>query len=239
MAYHSPKEVEQQLNIKTATLRKYASKLEAVGYEFERNDQGHRYYRTEDVLSLEKLIQIKDRTNMILEDCAAAVMKWKDGDSEFEDEPVVEKRTRIIEEHAVINPEPQYPSVPNEMVQTLVNTIQRYEDIMQTQQQMLQAQQEMVEKVLAGQNRMEEMQAETKQMYLEQKLSVNSQERMAKESVELLSRSKDQSQMLTNQIAGLRNDMKAKQVREDQEAKQEVKQEKSRSFWQRLFSPSS
>lgn len=60
MKVFSPGEVAEQLNIKTATLRKYSILLEEAGYKIKRNSQNHRYYTDEDIITLRRIIANKN-----------------------------------------------------------------------------------------------------------------------------------------------------------------------------------
>lgn len=60
MEIYSPDEVAKQLEIKPATLRKYAIMLEKEGYSINRNSQNHRYYTDKDVMTIRRVITGKN-----------------------------------------------------------------------------------------------------------------------------------------------------------------------------------
>ncbi|WP_205677304.1 DNA-binding protein [Aquibacillus halophilus] len=68
------------LNIKESTLRKYVLLLEDAGYKFHKNELGHRGYYENDIVSLKKLLEIKEFPEMTLKRSASAVMSWVQGD---------------------------------------------------------------------------------------------------------------------------------------------------------------
>lgn len=73
---YSPKDMADLLNIEASTLRKYANILEGAGYSFHKNDRGHRGYYDKDVITLRKLKELSEHSDMTLEQSANAVMTW-------------------------------------------------------------------------------------------------------------------------------------------------------------------
>lgn len=71
----SPKEVSQALNVTEATIRRYSQTFEKNGYEFERNDQGHRKFRESDVAAFEKTINLSKEKGLTLEQAAKEVIE--------------------------------------------------------------------------------------------------------------------------------------------------------------------
>lgn len=71
----SPKEVSQALNVTEATIRRYSQTFEKNGYEFERNDQGHRKFRESDVAAFEKTISLSKEKGLTLEQAAKEVIE--------------------------------------------------------------------------------------------------------------------------------------------------------------------
>ncbi|WLR44499.1 DUF3967 domain-containing protein (plasmid) [Bacillus carboniphilus] len=69
-------DVSALLKIKESTLRKYCIMLEKVGYEFHKNELGHRGFFNNDVVTLRKLISLKNHPDMTLERACDAVMVW-------------------------------------------------------------------------------------------------------------------------------------------------------------------
>ncbi|MGP4108912.1 DUF3967 domain-containing protein [Virgibacillus sp. L01] len=77
---YSSRESAALLNIKESTLRKYVLLLEDAGYKFHKNELGHRGYYENDLISLKKLLEIKEFPEMTLKQSASAVMSWVQGD---------------------------------------------------------------------------------------------------------------------------------------------------------------
>ena len=76
MNVYSPSEVSVQLEIKTATLRKYSLLLEKHGYIIERNSKSHRYYRDKDIMTLRSVITGME-TGVTLEESIIKVVEMK------------------------------------------------------------------------------------------------------------------------------------------------------------------
>lgn len=76
---YSPGEVTEQLNIQSSTLRKYADVLEKEGYTFIKNERGHRKYRESDVMVFRKVINLKNDTDMTLENATKQIVSWHQG----------------------------------------------------------------------------------------------------------------------------------------------------------------
>jgi DNA-binding transcriptional MerR regulator len=71
-----PSDVCALLGIKESTLRKYALILQDAGYKFHVNDKGQRGYFERDVIVLKRFTEIKQSSDMTLEQAAEAVMAW-------------------------------------------------------------------------------------------------------------------------------------------------------------------
>ncbi|WP_144651177.1 DUF3967 domain-containing protein [Bacillus cereus] len=76
---YSPGEVAEQLNIQSSTLRKYADVLEKEGYTFIKNERGYRKYRESDVMVFRKVINLKNDTDMTLENATKQIVSWHRG----------------------------------------------------------------------------------------------------------------------------------------------------------------
>jgi DNA-binding transcriptional MerR regulator len=72
----NPSDVCTLLGIKESTLRKYALILKDAGYQFHVNDKGQRGYFQNDVIVLKRFMEIKQSSDMTLEQAAEAVMAW-------------------------------------------------------------------------------------------------------------------------------------------------------------------
>ncbi|PGS88029.1 DUF3967 domain-containing protein [Bacillus cereus] len=76
---YSPGDVAEQLGIQSSTLRKYADVLEKEGYTFIKNERGHRKYREIDVMVFRKVINLKNDTDMTLENATKQIVSWHQG----------------------------------------------------------------------------------------------------------------------------------------------------------------
>ncbi|MFF1291642.1 DUF3967 domain-containing protein [Bacillus thuringiensis] len=76
---YSPGDVAEQLGIQSSTLRKYADVLEKEGYTFIKNERGHRKYRESDVIVFRKVINLKNDTDMTLENATKQIVSWNQG----------------------------------------------------------------------------------------------------------------------------------------------------------------
>ncbi|MBE7106626.1 DUF3967 domain-containing protein [Bacillus cereus] len=76
---YSPGDVVEQLGIQSSTLRKYADVLEKEGYTFIKNERGHRKYRESDVMVFRKVINLKNDTDMTLENATKQIVSWHQG----------------------------------------------------------------------------------------------------------------------------------------------------------------
>lgn len=77
--FYSPSDVAEQLGIQSSTLRKYADVLEKEGYTFIKNERGHRKYRESDVMVFRKVINLKNDTDMTLENATKQIVLWHQG----------------------------------------------------------------------------------------------------------------------------------------------------------------
>ncbi|PFZ61825.1 DNA-binding protein [Bacillus wiedmannii] len=77
--FYSPGDVAEQLSIQSSTLRKYADVLEKEGYTFIKNERGHRKYRESDVMVFRKVINLKNDTDMTLENATKQIVSWHQG----------------------------------------------------------------------------------------------------------------------------------------------------------------
>lgn len=77
--FYSPSDVAEQLGIQSSTLRKYADVLEKEGYIFIKNERGHRKYRESDVMVFRKVINLKNDTDMTLENATKQIVSWHQG----------------------------------------------------------------------------------------------------------------------------------------------------------------
>lgn len=72
-------DVADVLQIQESTLRKYCLLLEKTGYEFLKNEQGHRAFFGDDLIVLKKMLSLKNGADMTLEEASKSVVAWKSG----------------------------------------------------------------------------------------------------------------------------------------------------------------
>jgi len=78
-AVYGSGDVADVLQIQESTLRKYCLLLEKQGYEFLKNEQGHRAFFDNDLIVLKKMIKLKNDADMTLEEAVKSVVAWKNG----------------------------------------------------------------------------------------------------------------------------------------------------------------
>lgn len=78
---YSSKEIATLLGIKESTLRKYSIMLQDQGYEFYKNERGHRSFFDKDLLALRRFISLKKKTDMSLKQCSEAVLLGLNSDN--------------------------------------------------------------------------------------------------------------------------------------------------------------
>ena len=76
MQVYSASDVAEQLNIKTATLRKYSIMMEKAGHTINRNNKGHRYYSDSDVMTIRTIMNAK-KNGVTLEEAIQGVLSNK------------------------------------------------------------------------------------------------------------------------------------------------------------------
>ena len=77
--FYSLSGVADQLGIQSSTLRKYADVLEKEDYTFIKNERGHRKYRESDVMVFRKVINLKNDTDITLENATKQIVSWYQG----------------------------------------------------------------------------------------------------------------------------------------------------------------
>ena len=78
-AVYGSSDIADVLQIQESTLRKYCLLLEKSGYEFLKNEQGHRAFFDNDIIVLRKMISLKNNADMTLEEAVKSVIAWKNG----------------------------------------------------------------------------------------------------------------------------------------------------------------
>lgn len=119
---YSPGDVAEQLGIQSSTLRKYADVLEKEGYTFIKNERGHRKYRESDVMVFRKVINLKNDTDMTLENATKQIVSWHQG-----------VEVLPLERHEVERyEEPDFNATPlQEMIQEQKEVIEKQNELLQ------------------------------------------------------------------------------------------------------------
>lgn len=101
-AVYSSSDIAVTLKVQESTLRKYCLILEKNGYEFLKNDNGHRAYFDPDIIILKKFIELKKGTDMTLEQAAKSVISWHNGivitDSDTEENSYIARYSDLLDE---------------------------------------------------------------------------------------------------------------------------------------------
>ncbi|MCR6790103.1 MerR family transcriptional regulator [Bacillus thuringiensis] len=77
--FYSPSDVVEQLGIQSSILHKYEYRLEKEDYTFIKNERGHRKYKEIDVMVYRKIINLKNVTDMTLENATKHIVSWRQG----------------------------------------------------------------------------------------------------------------------------------------------------------------
>lgn len=119
---YSPGDVAEQLGIQSSTLRKYADVLEKEGYTFIKNERGHRKYRESDVMVFRKVINLKNDTDMTLENATKQIVSWHQG-----------VEVLPLERHEVERyEEPDFNATPlQELIQEQKEVIEKQNELLQ------------------------------------------------------------------------------------------------------------
>ncbi|RGP96353.1 DUF3967 domain-containing protein [Bacillus sp. ISO11] len=119
---YSPSDVAEQLGIQSSTLRKYADVLEKEGYTFIKNERGHRKYRESDVMVFRRVINLKNDTDMTLENATKQIVSWHQG-----------VEVLSLERHDVERyEEPNFNATPLQtMIQEQKEIIEKQNDLLQ------------------------------------------------------------------------------------------------------------
>lgn len=78
-AVYGSSDMADVLGIQESTLRKYCLLLEKSGYEFLKNEHGHRAFFDGDVIVLRKMISLKSSADMTLEEAVKSVISLEKG----------------------------------------------------------------------------------------------------------------------------------------------------------------
>lgn len=76
-AVYGSSNIADILHVQESTVRKYCLLLEKSGYEFLKNEQGHRAFFDHDLIVLKKMMSLKSGADMTLEEAVKSVIAWK------------------------------------------------------------------------------------------------------------------------------------------------------------------
>lgn len=105
-AVYGSSDIADVLEIQESTLRKYCLLLEKNGYEFLKNEHGHRAFFDDDVIVLRKMISFKNSADMTLEEAVKSVVAWKNGNvmsvRDTEEQRYIVRYNDLMEEFKVL-----------------------------------------------------------------------------------------------------------------------------------------
>lgn len=78
-AVYGSSNIADILQVQESTVRKYCLLLEKSGYEFLKNEQGHRAFFDHDLIVLKKMMSLKSGADMTLVEAVKSVVAWKNG----------------------------------------------------------------------------------------------------------------------------------------------------------------
>lgn len=120
---YSSSDIAANLNVQESTLRKYCLILEENGYEFLKNERGHRAFFDNDLIALKKFVVYKDEADMSLKQAAKAVVTWKNGFSVTEHD--TEENRYIARYDDLVNGFKEFRENQNNFNQELLQQLQK------------------------------------------------------------------------------------------------------------------
>lgn len=121
------------LKIQESTLRKYCIMLEEAGYEFHKNEFGHRAFFNKDVMALNRFIEIKKHPDMTLKQACDAIVSWVKGDgvtgSDITDITVEERHNDRYEN--LLEKFEEFKEQQDEFNKELLNQLKKQQDYIQ------------------------------------------------------------------------------------------------------------
>lgn len=132
-------DIADTLEIQESTLRKYCLLLEKVGYEFLKNEHGHRAFFDHDVIVLRKMISLKSSADMTLEEAVKSVVAWKNGNditiSDTEEKRYITRYNDLLEEFKSF--QEQQMNFNKELIQEIRNQQEYIEDRLEQRDRLL------------------------------------------------------------------------------------------------------
>lgn len=126
--YMSPKQVVEQLDLTTETLKKYSLLLEKAGMDVERNKRGHRQYSEGNLQLIKALMFLNKEKSVNLEDAAEMVTS---SDFDFE----IMNGTTTVTDNGVITLQHNGIPLQNELATTVMNQLQLLQSKLELQDQ--------------------------------------------------------------------------------------------------------
>lgn len=127
---YSSSDIAANLNIQESTLRKYCLILEENGYEFLKNERGHRAFFDSDLIALKKFMEFKDYADMSLKHAAKAVIAWKNGFSMTERD--TEEERYVARYDDLVNEFREFRESQNAFNQELLKQLQKQQQYIET-----------------------------------------------------------------------------------------------------------
>lgn len=122
-AVYSSSDIADILKVKESTLRKYCLLLEKSGYDFLKNEHGHRAFFDHDVIVLRKMISLKSGADMTLEEAIKSVIAWKKGNditaSDTEEKRYIMRYNDLVGEFKLL--QEQQINFNKELIQQIKN----------------------------------------------------------------------------------------------------------------------
>lgn len=119
-------DIATNLNIQESTLRKYCLILEENGYEFLKNERGHRAFFDNDLIAFKKFLEFKDKADMSLKEAAKAVTAWKSGFIVTEHD--TDNQRYISRYDDLVNEFKEFRESQNEFNKELLNQLQKQQE---------------------------------------------------------------------------------------------------------------
>lgn len=127
---YSSSDIAANLNIQESTLRKYCLILEENGYEFLKNERGHRAFFDNDLIALKKFVEFKDEADMSLKQAAKAVTAWKNGFSMTERD--TEENRYVARYDDLLNEFKEFRENQNQFNKELLSQLQKQQQYIDT-----------------------------------------------------------------------------------------------------------
>lgn len=118
-AVYSSSDIADILKVKESTLRKYCLLLEKSGYDFLKNEHGHRAFFDHDVIVLRKMISLKSGADITLEEAVKSVIAWKNGNDITVNDTEEKRYNDLVEEFKML--QEQQINFNKELIQQIRN----------------------------------------------------------------------------------------------------------------------